>query len=266
MPIDLEYPEERQQYMLSDSEAKVVVDGQFIAETDFSQDATSIDLSTTEGLAYMIYTSGSTGLPKGVMIRQCALTSYIASITDVLGLSSTDRISLHRPFSFDAHIQDLYPVLTVGGSLHIMPQEIRRDIQGIRDFITGHSITGGSYTTSLGKLLIESGPLPLRYMTLTGERMADLVSGDVQLFNGYGPTECTDLISAYRLDRGRFYTNIPIGRPMANSHCFIVDAQGRLLPRGAEGELCFASVQVSAGCAAGTKRGSWSSLAVPTIK
>ena len=247
VPIDLEYPEERQQYMLSDSEAKVVIDSQFIAETDFSQEATSIDLSTTEGLAYMIYTSGSTGLPKGVMIRQCALTSYIASITDVLGLSSTDRISLHRPFSFDAHIQDLYPVLTVGGSLHIMPQEIRRDIQGIRDFITGHSITGGSYTTSLGKLLIESGPLPLRYMTLTGERMADLVSGDVQLFNGYGPTECTDLISAYRLDRGRFYTNIPIGRPMANSHCFIVDAQGRLLPRGAEGELCFASVQVSAG-------------------
>ena len=84
-------------------------------------------------------------------------------------------------------------------------------------------------------------------MTLSGERMVGLVSGDVQLFNGYGPTECTDLISVYRLERGRSYTNIPIGRPMANSHCFIVDAQGRLLPRGAEGELCFASPQVSVG-------------------
>ncbi|MGX8682341.1 MAG: condensation domain-containing protein, partial [Bacteroidales bacterium] len=97
------------------------------------------------------------------------------------------------------------------------------------------------------KLLIGSGRLPLRYISLTGERMADLVSDDVQLFNGYGPTECTDLISIYRLERGRSYSNIPIGRPMANGHCFIVDSYGRLVPRGAEGELCFASVQVSAG-------------------
>ena len=247
VPIDLEYPEERQQYMLRDCQAKVVIDSQFMAGTDFSQDATPIDLSTADGLAYMIYTSGSTGKPKGVMIGQRGLTSYIASMTDVLGITASDRISLHRPFAFDAHIQDLYPVLTIGGSLHIMPSKIRRDIQDMRDFISRHGITGGSYTTSLGKLLIESGPLPLRYMTLTGERMADMVSGDVQLFNGYGPTECTDLISAYRLERGRSYTNIPIGRPMADSHCFIVDTQGRLLPRGAEGELCFAGVQVSVG-------------------
>ena len=247
VPIDLEYPEERQRFMLDDCEARTVIDDQYIAETDFSQGVAPIDQSSSDGLAYMIYTSGSTGRPKGVMLGQRGLCSYIASMTDVLGLTASDRISLHRPFSFDAHIQDLYPVLTIGGSLHIMPSEIRRDIQGMRDFITVHGITGGSYTTSLGKLLIESGPLSLRYMTLTGERMADMVSGDVQLFNGYGPTECTDLISAYRLERGRTYTNIPIGRPMANSHCFIVDAQGSLLPRGAEGELCFASVQVSTG-------------------
>ena len=248
VPIDLEYPEERQQYMLNDCQAKVVVDSEFIVHSsEFIVQSSPIDLSTPDGLAYMIYTSGSTGRPKGVMIGQRGLCSYIASMTDVLGLTASDRISLHRPFSFDAHIQDLYPILTVGGSLHIMPSEIRRDIQGMRDFIDSHSITGGSYTTSLGKLLIESGPLPLRYMTLTGERMTDLVSGDVQLFNGYGPTECTDLISAYRLERGRSYTNIPIGRPMANSHCFIVDVHGNLLPRGAEGELCFASVQVSTG-------------------
>jgi bacitracin synthase 3 len=247
VPIDLEYPEERQQYMLCDCQAKVVIDNQFMAETDFCKETDSVDLSSPDGLAYMIYTSGSTGKPKGVMIRQGGLSSYIASMVDVLELTSADRISLHRPFSFDAHIQDLYPVLTVGGSVHIMPSEILRDIQGMRDFIASHGITGGSYTTSLGKLLIGSGRLPLRYISLTGERMADLVSDDVQLFNGYGPTECTDLISIYRLERGRSYSNIPIGRPMANGHCFIVDSYGRLVPRGAEGELCFASVQVSAG-------------------
>ena len=250
VPIDLEYPEERQKYMLDDCQAKVIIDERFMADIDFAvsgETADHIDFSSPDGLAYMIYTSGSTGKPKGVMIRQGGLSSYIASMVDVLELTSADRISLHRPFSFDAHIHDLYPVLTVGGSLHIMPSEIRRDIQGMCDFIASHGITGGSYTTSLGKLLIGSGHLPLRYMSLTGERMADLVSDDVQLFNGYGPTECTDLISIYRLEHGRSYSNIPIGRPLANGHCFIVDPYGRLVPRGAEGELCFASVQVSAG-------------------
>jgi amino acid adenylation domain-containing protein len=247
VPIDLDYPEERQAYMLDDCKAKIVIDEQFLAETDFNVESDPVDLATPEGLAYMIYTSGSTGRPKGVMLRQCGLRNYIASMVDVQELTSADRIALHRAFSFDAHIQDLYPVLTVGGSLHIMPSEIRHELQGIRDFIINHGITGGCYTTSLGVLLKESGPLPLRYLAMSGERMVGLVSDDVQVLNCYGPTECTDLISTYRLEHNRTYTNIPIGRPMANGYCFIVDKHNRLLPRGASGELCFASVQVSVG-------------------
>ena len=84
-------------------------------------------------------------------------------------------------------------------------------------------------------------------MTLTGEKMIGLVSDKVQLVNGYGPTECTDLISAYHLEKGRVYDDIPIGRPMANSYCFIVDQSNNLVPRGVPGELCFASVQVGCG-------------------
>ena len=150
----------------------------------------------------MIYTSGSTGLPKGVMLHQRGLRSYIASMIDILGITDKDRISNHRPFSFDAHIQDLYPAITVGGSIHIMPTAIRKEMKGLHDFIVSHQITGGSYTTSLGAMLLDSYELPLRYMTLTGEKMIGLVSGKVQLVNGYGPTECTDLISAYHLEKG----------------------------------------------------------------
>ena len=247
VPIDLEYPEERKKYMLGDCEARIVIDDRFMAGTDFTVDASPVDFSSPDGLAYMIYTSGSTGKPKGVMIRHDGLSVYIASMTDVLELTPSDRISLHRPFSSDAHIGDLFPPLAAGASVHVMPSRIRRDLDGIRDFISTHGITGGSYTTSLGALLLENGALPLRYMLLSGERMTGLVSDSVQLYNCYGPTECTDLISTFRLERGRSYGNVPIGRPMANGHCFIVDSCGRLLPRGAEGELCFASVQVSAG-------------------
>ena len=211
-------------------------------DLDLTVKSEPINLTTPDNLAYMIYTSGSTGLPKGVILHQRGLRSYIASMVDVLELTDKDRISNHRPFSFDAHIQDLYPVLTLGGSIHIMPSSIRKDMKGLRDFIVEHKVTGGSYTTSLGAMLLDAYELPLRYLTCTGEKMIGLVSGKVQIYNGYGPTECTDLISVYKLDK-----DIPIGRPMANSYCFIVDQNGCLQPRGVAGELCFASIQVGIG-------------------
>lgn len=266
-PLDLEYPNERISYMVENSESPIVItthgiyaqkmqEGNlelgnvkilYLDDIDLGQEAEPINLTTPDNLAYMIYTSGSTGKPKGVILHQRGLRSYIASMIDILGITAEDRISNHRPFSFDAHIQDLYPALTVGGSIHIMPSVIRKDMTGLRDFIIEHKITGGSYTTSLGAMLLDAYNLPLRYMTLTGEKMVGLVSKDVQLVNGYGPTECTDLISAYILDKDREYKDIPIGRPMANSYCFVLDSTGNLLPVGVAGELCFASVQVGKG-------------------
>lgn len=266
-PLDLEYPNERLSYMIENSESKIIITTHSVLEMkmaegdlvlgdvqilylddlDLTVKSEPINLTTPDNLAYMIYTSGSTGLPKGVILHQRGLRSYIASMIDVLELTDKDRISNHRPFSFDAHIQDLYPVLTLGGSIHIMPSSIRKDMKGLRDFIVEHKITGGSYTTSLGAMLLDAYELPLRYLTCTGEKMIGLVSDKVQIYNGYGPTECTDLISAYKLDKGRVYKDIPIGRPMANSYCYIIDQNGCLQPRGIAGELCFASVQVGIG-------------------
>ena len=268
-PLDMEYPNERLSYMMENSEMRVMITTHdvlamkeaeggltinhlpltifFIDDADLTQHTEPIMKTTPDNLAYMIYTSGSTGKPKGVMLHQRGLRAYIASIVDVLQLTAEDRISLHRAFSFDSHIHDLYPVLTVGGSVHVMPTEIRKDMKGLRDFIVDRKITGGGYTTSLGAMLLDSYQLPQRYMTLSGEKMVGFVSGDVQLVNGYGPTECTDLITTYCLDKGRVYKDIPVGRPMANGYCFIVDKNNKLVPNGVAGELCFAGVQVGRG-------------------
>lgn len=245
VPIDENNPKERIEYILEDSEAKFIITPETLNVE--SIDESYINMSTPDGYAYMIYTSGSTGKPKGVILHHRGLRSYIASMIETLELTDKDRISLHRPFSFDAHIQDFYPVLTLGGSIHIMPESIRRDLAGIRKFIIAHKITGGSYTTSLGALLLDRYTLPLRYMTCTGEKMTGIASKDYSIYNGYGPTECTDLISIFKLDMNCEYRDIPIGRPMANSYCFIVDQYGCLLPQGVPGELCFAGPQVGYG-------------------
>ena len=248
VPIDLEYPEERQQYMLSDCQAKVVVDSQFMEGTDFNEDVAPIDLSSADGLAYMIYTSGSTEKPKGVVLHQAGLWNFINVIIDMEHLTTDDRISGHRSFSFDAHIQDLFPVLTLGGSFHIMPEGIRKDLAAIRDFLFEHQITGGGYTTSMAALLLNRyDDLPVRFMTAGGEKLTGVFSDHIEIINAYGPTECTDDTSYYRIQPGCRVTNIPIGRTVANCYHFIIDNQGRLVPHGAEGELCFAGIQVGCG-------------------
>ena len=268
-PLDFEYPNERLSYMLENSESKVLItthdvleakqaDGNFntaAAKTFFIDDfmadvpeAKPIDLSNPDGLAYMIYTSGSTGNPKGAMLHQAGLRNFIAVVIDMEKLTPADRISGHRSFSFDAHIEDMYPVLTLGGSFHIMPTEIRKDLAAIRQFLIDHQCTGGGYSTAMTSLLLNTfDDLPIRFTTGGGEKMDGVYSDHIEIINVYGPTECTDDTSYYSIAPGRRVENIPIGQSVANNWNFIVDTAGNLVPQGVAGELCFAGVQVGRG-------------------
>ena len=269
-PLDFEYPNERLSYMLENSESKVLITTHAVleakeAEGDFStaaaktffiddfmneqnHEALPIDLSCPDGLAYMIYTSGSTGKPKGAMLHQAGLRNFIAVVIDMEKLTSADRISGHRSFSFDAHIEDMYPVLTLGGSFHIMPTEIRKDLALIRQFLFDHQITGGGYSTAMTCLLLNAfDDLPIRFTTGGGEKMSGVYSDHIEIINVYGPTECTDDTSYYAIKPGQHIENIPIGESVANNWNFIVDTAGHLVPQGVAGELCFAGIQVGRG-------------------
>ena len=278
-PLDFEYPNERLSYMLENSESKVLItthdvlaakqaEGNFstaAAKTffidDFMESVTGsvdgdtiadtfapIDLSTPDGLAYMIYTSGSTGKPKGAMLHQAGLRNFIAVVIDMEKLTADDRISGHRSFSFDAHIEDMYPVLTLGGSFHIMPTEIRKDLAAIRQFLIDHQCTGGGYSTAMTCLLLNTfDDLPIRFTTGGGEKMDGVYSDHIEIINVYGPTECTDDTSYYSIAPGQRVENIPIGQSVANNWNFIVDTAGNLVPQGVAGELCFAGIQVGRG-------------------
>ena len=268
-PLDFEYPNERLSYMLENSESKVLITSHDVLEAkmsegdfstaaaktffidDFMADvpkAEPIDLSNPDGLAYMIYTSGSTGKPKGAMLHQAGLRNFIAVVIDMEKLTAADRISGHRSFSFDAHIEDMYPVLTLGGSFHIMPTEIRKDLAQIRQFLIDHQCTGGGYSTAMTCLLLNAfDDLPIRFTTGGGEKMDGVFSDHIEIINVYGPTECTDDTSYYSIAPGRRVENIPIGQSVANNWNFIVDTAGNLVPQGVAGELCFAGIQVGRG-------------------
>ena len=273
-PLDFEYPNERLSYMLENSESKVLITSHDVLEAKMAEggfssaaaktffiddfmadivdgklaDCTPIDLSTPDGLAYMIYTSGSTGKPKGAMLHQAGLRNFIAVVIDMEKLTAADRISGHRSFSFDAHIEDMYPILTLGGSFHIIPTEIRKDLAQIRQFLIDHQCTGGGYSTAMTCLLLNAfDDLPIRFTTGGGEKMDGVYSDHIEIINVYGPTECTDDTSYYSIAPGSRVENIPIGESVANNWNFIVDTAGNLVPQGVAGELCFAGVQVGRG-------------------
>ena len=249
VPIDLDYPQDRVTYMLADSEARIIIND------DSAADAvrTGSPLSPADyrcrpdGLAYMIYTSGSTGRPKGVMIQHKALLNFVHFIRERWHLTADSRIACHSNFAFDASVEDLYPVLTAGGTLVIIPEEIRKDIFEMRAFIQDRHITGGCYSTRFGQILAADQELNVSYLCLGGEAMTSVPKVTGSVYNTYGPTEFTVDATYFELEKGKEYNPIPIGRPLFNCAAFILDEKLEPLPLGEVGELCLSGPQLALG-------------------
>jgi amino acid adenylation domain-containing protein len=200
--------------------------------------------------AYLIYTSGSTGKPKGVMITHQGLLNLTHFIVRHWRLTAQSRISCHSPLTFDASVEDLFPVLTTGGTLYIVPDDIRMNLSALAQYLHDNQITGGCYTTRLGVMLAREHQLHVDYLCLGGEKLTTPLLNSIphregyRLINTYGPTECTVDATYCELNEE---VPVPIGRPLDNMQAFVVDPHGQLLPQGAVGELWLAGPQVAAG-------------------
>ena len=239
--------------MIEDSGADIVLTEQDILEILSSYESGGVDAkklpgAKPDGRAYMIYTSGSTGRPKGVMIAHRSLMNFTVSIRHLAGIRRGDRIIAHRSFSFDAHIEDYFPTLAAGAAVFIIGEDKRRDSDEIVAFMNENHLTGGGFTTSVARVLMTQYEMPMRYIIAGGEALYGITGkSSIQIINEYGPTECTDDSTWYALKTGVAYNNVPIGRAMPNSWCFVVDSNEKLLPLGVAGELCVAGAQVGIG-------------------
>lgn len=258
LPLDPHLPEERIQYMLEDSGAALVVteqelidmlptfSGKVISLNDPSWTSNSRENPSVavgpEALAYLIYTSGSTGRPKGVEIPRGALINLLWSMRAWLELSDADRLLAVTTISFDIAGLDMWGPLLAGARMVLATREEALDGVSLRELLEQHEITFLQATPVTWRLLLEAGwkGSSTLQSVCTGEAMprdlaATLAPIVGRLWNLYGPTETTIWSTGYQVRDGN--QPILIGRPVANTQCYVLDENRRPVPIGVVGEL-----------------------------
>ena len=265
LPIDHSYPEDRIDYMLKDSGAKIVVNEKFFrgSRGAILQKSPPCDVN----LAYVIYTSGSTGRPKGVMVEHCSLLNRVIWMQKNYPLGSDDVVLQKTPVTFDVSVWELFWWGVAGASLCLLEVGGEKDPAVIAVAVERHGVSVMHFVPSMLHMMLEyienegmAGRLKtLRRVFSSGEVLSPgraawfnrlLYAGNkTQLTNLYGPTEATVDVSWYNcFGPGHVHGEIiPIGRPIDNIKLFILDRHCRLVPVGAPGELCIAGVGVARG-------------------
>jgi amino acid adenylation domain-containing protein len=198
--------------------------------------------ATSQNLAYVIYTSGSTGKPKGVMVENRNVVNFFTGMDRAIGCEGGVWLAV-TSVSFDISVLELLWTLTRGFKVVIHSGE---GAGTIADEIALHGVTHLQMTPSLARMLtLDSRSLAslgsLRQLLLGGEApQASLVKRLRRAFRGeihnmYGPTETTIWSTTFRLEEPE--SAIPIGRPIANTQVYLLDAELRPVSEGAMGEL-----------------------------
>lgn len=268
LPLDPSYPAERLEYMLADSGARLLIADQDLlakvpgfkgehinaAEILALRNAlASTNISNLPAaplpadLLTLIYTSGTTGKPKGVMISHANLAAFCHWYALHYELSPDDVVAAYASFGFDACLMDMYPALTHGACVQIIPEEMRLDLPGLNACFEKYGVTLAFLTTQLGRQFAESiANKSLRVLAVGGETLTPLnPPANYALDNAYGPTECTIFTATFRMQRR--FERVPLGKPLDNMRVYILDKNGRLAPVGSAGELCIAGRQVALG-------------------
>ncbi|HEX5851854.1 MAG TPA: amino acid adenylation domain-containing protein [Solirubrobacteraceae bacterium] len=260
VPVDPTYPADRQEYMLSDSQAPVIVTQEALRTSLPPGSAQVVCLDSDwdtiarhptvppdvaadpEQLAYVIYTSGSTGKPKGVQISHRALVNFITTMRQRPGLTAQDVLVAVTTLSFDIAGLELYLPLTTGARIVLSPAETSEDPRALAALLERTRASIMQATPTTWRMLIDGGwtGRPGMKALCGGEALpvalADrLVATGLELWNMYGPTETTIWSTCARIEtQGEVLT---IGRPIANTTLYILDASMAPVPVGVAGEL-----------------------------
>lgn len=271
MPIDPDYPIDRINFMLKNSETKILITNKdFSKKVDFKD--TIIDFNTicfdktekNQNLkiapgkkAYIMYTSGSTGIPKAVAIKHYNVLNFANAMYKRLNYNpdSNEIVLSVTTVCFDIFVFETFPTLLSGLTLFIADELEARSPKLLSEVIKKQKISKILTTPSRIQLLFDDKKYTsclslLKEIILGGEPFPEILLNKLKnitkarLLNLYGPTETT----VYSAFKDLTDTNtITIGKPIDNTQIYILNNNNKLLPLGKVGEICIGGAGVGAG-------------------
>ncbi|MFK7059254.1 amino acid adenylation domain-containing protein [Flavobacterium oreochromis] len=266
IPIDPLLPKERIKYIIHQSNSRVlIIEDELLNDfksTKESSDKVSLiskkeilefegntsfnsNSIKVEDTAYIIYTSGSTGNPKGVEIRHKALCNFLVSIQKQLGIESQDTLFSVTTYSFDISILEFFVPLISGACVYVASKEVLGNIDALRETLTKVNPSIIQATPSFYQMLFNSdweGNKKLKVLcggdSLNESLAKQLLDSCQEVWNMYGPTETTIWSSCKKIEKPSDASNI--GKPIANTQIYIVDANLNLLPSNTVGRIFIA--------------------------
>jgi amino acid adenylation domain-containing protein len=271
VPLDPVYPDDRQQFILEDSQSPIVVTQEKFADrfARYGLEVVSLDMGgalreeenvlseiAPEQLAYVIYTSGSTGKPKGVGVSHQAALNHFITMRHEFHLNEYDRVLQFASLSFDVSLEQIFPALFCGATI-FMRGPTSWSVTELNKAIVKHRLTVVNLTPAFWQQWvqeIQTDPLVvrgtrLRLVIVGGEAMTQEALrswrktplAKQRLLNAYGPTEAVITATVFEVpeqfsEDGAGNT-VPIGRPLANREIYILNRNGQLAARGIPGEL-----------------------------
>ena len=262
IPIALDYPNERIEYMLKDSSANILLTSEEQRiKTDkkiininnpkiYEDNKENLDnISKPEDLSYLIYTSGSTGTPKGVMLKQQNLTNFYNSMKEKIEYlrdGNNYRIISITTVSFDIFAFESLMSLTRGLTVYITNENQQKMTSELERIIKDGQIQIMQTTPSVMKFHLENiknkdNLNSLKYIMLAGEplpkKLVEKIKAiipNVTVYNGYGPSETTIFST---IANATNQETITIGKPINNTQIYILNKNKKLMPKGTIGEL-----------------------------
>lgn len=273
LPIDPEYPQDRIQFILEDSGAKMLLTQKHLVERHtlniqminaddpkwYEGEYSNLErMGSSEDLAYVIYTSGSTGKPKGAMIAHYSLVNRINWMQKQYPINESDVIMQKTPFTFDVSVWEMFWWTVNGASVCFLEPSGEKDPHAIIKCIHQHNVSTMHFVPSMLNSFLDYVQVmdevemisSLKRVFCSGEALGvsqakkfnDYLheTMQVELINLYGPTEATIDVSYYNCSADNRMELIPIGKPIDNIQLYILDQVGKLQPVGITGELCIA--------------------------
>ena len=277
VPLDPDYPAERIAFMLEDADAKAraraawecslrccrLMVRRSCGSTMWPRvpaHVTPLDGPAPDDPAYILYTSGSTGRPKGAMNAHRGIVNRLLWMQGEYKLGASDVVLQKTPYSFDVSVWEFFWPLLSGATLVMARPGGHRDTTYLVDVMTSRGVTVCHFVPSMLRAFLADGAsarcASLRDVMASGEALPpDLVASflplplpSARLHNLYGPTECAVDVSYWACPPSNVPpVVVPIGRPVANTQLYVLDARGEPCAIGVPGELYLAGAQVGMG-------------------